>query len=63
MVASKRHEDLYWFRLGALRLVSKMIKCVFQESDDHREMCPDCPYIEFGARLHTKKEVLPTEGS
>ena len=24
--------------------------------------CPGCPYIESGARFHTKKEVLPTEG-
>jgi hypothetical protein len=24
--------------------------------------CPGCPYIEFGARVHTKKEVLLTEG-
>jgi hypothetical protein len=23
---------------------------------------PDCPYIESGARFHTKKEVLPIEG-
>ena len=25
--------------------------------------CPDYPYIEFGARVYTKKKVLPTEGS
>jgi hypothetical protein len=25
--------------------------------------CPGYPYIESGARSHTKKEVLPTEGS
>jgi hypothetical protein len=27
------------------------------------EGCPGYPYIEFRARSHTKKEVLPTEGS
>jgi hypothetical protein len=24
--------------------------------------CPGYPYIEFGARAHTKQEVLSTEG-
>jgi hypothetical protein len=27
------------------------------------DRCPDCPYIEFGARACYKEEVLPTEGS
>jgi hypothetical protein len=26
------------------------------------EGCSDCLYIESGARSHTKKKVLPTEG-
>jgi hypothetical protein len=25
--------------------------------------CPSCPYIAFGAKAYTKKNVLPIEGS
>ena len=31
--------------------------------ENERKGCPDYPYIEFGARACTKKEVLPIEGS
>ena len=38
--------------------VKKMRMCVFPLG-----WCPSYPYIEFGARVCTKKKVLLTEGS
>ena len=34
-----------------------------RDDEDPLEGCPGCPYIEFGARSHTKKKVPLTEGS
>jgi hypothetical protein len=34
-----------------------------EDVNNVRDGCPGCPYIEFGARVHTKIKVLPIEGS
>jgi hypothetical protein len=45
-----------------LELEDGLPKWRFRESDA-LEGCPGYHYIESGAKPHTKKEVLPTEGS